>query len=111
MVKIISQSEEDTKISELFQILETVTLEKFPSAVIEPQGIGTRYYSKDKNERFIYPRGRSNISQMGDEEIVVRLGPGPPQLSINRIGAYEDALKLAKAYEDTTNLKFYLHIP
>ncbi|GEM_PF-5026752 len=110
MVTVVSKESEKERIKNTFLNLEEITKDLFPNCEIRlvplsnPQ---TDFYTRAV---YIQPC-RISISAFEASEVIVRLGPGPPSLSIIDKRTYEDALKLAHAYESHLNKEFHLHTP
>ena len=110
MVKIISRSKDDNEREKLLSVIETITLDIYPNAVITRQGVGRSYHPR-RYERFIYTVGVVSIPQMEGNEVSIMLDSEQPRVSISNIEAYDYALRLCNAYEDATKREFKLSIP
>ena len=113
MVVIISRDKENIEREKLFSVLEAITLDKFPNAVIEriPQFEITSKRPERGMRLSIYTKGNNIYPERVKNAIDVDLCDGIPQLSIESIEAYGDALRLAEAYEKETTLQVYLFMP
>ena len=109
MVIVVSKESEKERINNIFLNLEKITKDLFPDCEIRPIPLSNP--TSDFYTRAVYTQPCIRISAFEASEVIVRLGPGPPSLSIIDKRTYEDASKLAHAYESHLNREFHLHTP
>ena len=108
MVNIISKEKENKELEENFKSLESITKKMFTDCIIE---IPSQPRLSNKYERTIFTQGVISIPLHIANQVTVSLGPGPFFLRISDERAYDDALRLAQAYENSLGKDFTLYTP
>ena len=113
MVKIVSKDSELRKINDVFSKLESKTKEIFPNCEIRGIPLSWPANSPFSNyTRVVYTQGVTSIgldSYQANEVIIDMIAR--PSLTIVDRRAYDDAFRLAQAYEDLLGEEFFLNIP
>lgn len=110
MVKIVSESDEKRKISNSLFELEQLAKEMFPD--FETRNIPlSQHWNNGENTLAVYSKGITSIPAYSENEVIADFTLGYPRFIINNKKAYDDALRLAQAYENKSGVEVRLITP